>query len=65
MFSAHVIFSDDSLNVLKIFLLLHSLIDQKVKEGNKQSKVAGVQLQISGGHGHSGLMGCICAIPQY
>ena len=66
MFSAHVIFSDDSLNVLKIFLLLHSLIDQKnlVKEGNKQRKVAGALLQISGGHGRSGLMGPICAIPQ-
>ena len=42
MFSTHVIFSDDSLNVLKSFLLLHSLIDQKnlVKEDNKQRKVA-------------------------
>ena len=50
----------------QIFLLLHSLIDQKnlVKEGNKQRKVAGGLLQIPGGRGRSGLMGRTCAIPQ-
>lgn len=50
MFSGSMKFSSGSLNVLKRFHPLHSLTDHKnlVKEIDKQKKMTGVLLQISG-----------------